>query len=67
MLKFCTCSVLLSVAILACQGNEWPRMAISGSPGYVQPRIDSALKKKQDSLYAVAVDPLINLTAEVEM
>lgn len=42
-------------------------MAISGSPGYVQPRIDSALKKKQDSLYAVAVDPLINLTAEVEM
>jgi len=32
VLNFGTCKALLSVAILACQGNKWPGVANSGPP-----------------------------------
>ena len=45
VLNFCSCKALLSVVILACQGNKWPGVASNCPPGSIQLWIESSLKE----------------------
>lgn len=45
VLNFCTCKAVLSVVVLACQGNKWSGVANNGSRGSIQLWIESTLKE----------------------